>query len=648
MNDRISMTQDRLLDPAIWHKNLEALYRTDARMAQLIDDIPENNSWVIETARNGQPTLKIKLSDGKEIYLHSKYDPGNEAEKFVDALDLDKNFVFIFSGIGLGYHIRSLFDRASNQTIVVVFEPEPGVIREALWRTDFSKEIAKGRLLFLVRADKGQMHEKLTPLAPTMVLGTSLQALTYTKLWHSDFHVEMRSFFTDYMAFCRMSFVTMLSNSKVTQSNVANNLVSYVCCPTIDSLHRRFQGYPAIIVSAGPSLAKNVELLRQAKGKAVIIAVQTTFKMLKSLGIEPDFVTSLDYSQISRRFFEGVEGFGQVQLVAEPKATWTVLDVYRGRKRLLQNEFADLCLGPMAKKRDGLKSGSTVAHLSFYLAEYFGANPIVMIGQDLGFSDNMYYAPGNAVHDIWSVELNRFDTLEMKEWERIVRNRPILRKIEDIHGRSIYTDEQMFTYLQQFERDFAQTSAKVIDATEGGARKRNTLVMPLAQALEQYARKTIPPENFELQEQVEWFDPKPLKELSKQIQNRLDEIEEFKQLCDKTRGLVVKLQGLIDQPAEFNKVIIQVDEIRSIVNTHSRSLKIVCTVSTLAEMRRFMHDRHLDAKQPTGTKRAKHQLKRDIEYMEALIKGCDEVTELLKEAQDRIEQARKENNVYDQ
>jgi hypothetical protein len=637
------------LDPAVWNKNLEALYGVDSKTAQQLDDRVDDDHIRIEPARNGEPTLKVKLPDGKEIYLNSRYDPGNEAEKFVDSLDLEKNFVFIFSGIGLGYHIRSLFDRAGSQTFVIVFEPEPDIIRRALWQIDFSKEIKKSRLIFLMDSNKGLMYEKLSPLSSTMILGTSIQAMTYTKQWHNDFHTQMRSFFTDFMAFHRMSFVTMLGNSRITQANVANNLVSYVCCPTIDSLYRKFEGYPAIVVSAGPSLSRNVELLKQAKGKAVIIAVQTVFKMLRNLGIEPDFVTSLDYSQVSKRFFEGTEDFGKIQLIAEPKAAWPVLDVYTGRKRLLQNEFADMCLGDMTIQRKGLKAGSTVAHLSFYLAEYLGANPIVLMGQDLAFSDNLYYAPGNVVHDIWSVELNRFFTIEMKEWERIVRNRPILRKVKDIHDRTIFTDEQMFTYLQQFERDFAQTSATVIDATEGGSKKRNTIPMTLAQALEKYAQKTIPPENFELGENFKWFDPQPLENLARQIQLRIDDVEKFKQLCEKTRDLTVQLQGLLDKPAEFNRLVIQIDEIRSIVNTHMRSLKMVCYISPLAELRRFISDRHMDADETSiDTERAKNQLKRDVAYMKALIEGCDDLTNLLTEALDRIEQARKEHNDDDQ
>ena len=48
----------------------------------------------------------------------------------------------------------------------------------------------------------------------------------------------------------------------------------------------------------------------------------------------------------------------------------------------------------------------------------------------------------------------------------------------------MYTEERMFTYLQQFERDFARTDRQVIDATEGGAAKRGSTPMPFAAAIE--------------------------------------------------------------------------------------------------------------------------------------------------------------------
>ena len=61
-----------------------------------------------------------------------------------------------------------------------------------------------------------------------------------------------------------------------------------------------------MVVSAGPSLRKNKHLLKDVQDKAVIIAVQTTFQPLLEMGVEPHFVTSLDYHEICTRFFENL------------------------------------------------------------------------------------------------------------------------------------------------------------------------------------------------------------------------------------------------------------------------------------------------------------------------------------------------------
>src|SRR5262249_45890278 len=117
-----------------------------------------------------------------------------------------------------------------------------------------------------------------------------------------------------------------------------------------------------------------------------------------------------------------------------------------------------------------------------------------------------YYSAGAAIHTVWSGELNPFNTLEMMEWQRIVRGKyfispprmvggqelpaePNLIKKTDILGRPIYTDQQMATYLAQFEKDFRaddQRGLTTIDATEGGVSKLNPTPMTLADALERY------------------------------------------------------------------------------------------------------------------------------------------------------------------
>src|SRR5262249_54127809 len=162
---------------------------------------------------------------------------------------------------------------------------------------------------------------------------------------------------------------------------------------------------------------------------AVICSVQTTFKMLLDRGIEPDFVTSLDFHELSRRFFEGIPATCRTHLVAEPKANWHVIDAYHGPTSFLDNRWARLCVGDALAARGGFKAGSTVAHLAFYLTLHLGCDPIILVGQDLAYTDHVYYAPGTSMHDLWRPELNRFNTIEMREWERIVRNRPILHRV---------------------------------------------------------------------------------------------------------------------------------------------------------------------------------------------------------------------------
>ncbi len=127
-----------------------------------------------------------------------------------------------------------------------------------------------------------------------------------------------------------------------------------------------------------------------------------------------------------------------------------------------------------------------MAHLSVSLAEFLGCTTVVLVGQDLGFTDGLYYCPGTAVHRVWEAELSPWNTLEMMEWQRIARMRGSLQRREGLAGRPCLTDGQMSAYLQQFERDFARMRAagmRVVDATEGGLVKAHTEAATLAEAL---------------------------------------------------------------------------------------------------------------------------------------------------------------------
>src|SRR5258706_13841228 len=264
--------------------------------------------------------------------------------------------------------------------------------------------------------------------------------------------------------------------------------------PELVALKHRSGGRREIMVSAGQSLRKNKHLLKDAAGKAVFIRVAAVLQALVEMGIEPEFGTSLDYHDLSTRYYEKLPKDLRTHLIAEPKASPKIFDVYPGPVTILGNDFADRLLREFSKEVDKgrLRSGATVAHLAYYLAEHLGCEPIIFVGQDLGFSDGLAYAPGTNIDEVWRPELSRFCTVEMKQWEFVARDRHILRRIPDHEGKPMYTEERLFTYLQQCERDFLRTKTRIIDATEGGAKKHGAKTMKLAQPIQDSCQEPLP------------------------------------------------------------------------------------------------------------------------------------------------------------
>ena len=180
--------------------------------------------------------------------------------------------------------------------------------------------------------------------------------------------------------------------------------------------------------------------------------MQTTLKPMLEMGVEPHFVTSLDYHEICTRFFENLPDCIRTELVAEIKATSGVFRLNPGPFTLIGNDFAEGLLREMRLNKAGLPAGEPSPTSAYYLAEYLGCNPIIFIGQtSLGFSDGLCYSPGTSYEDVWRPELGPFCSVEMKQWDQIVRERFILRRVPDYQGRPMYTEERLFSYLQQFE-----------------------------------------------------------------------------------------------------------------------------------------------------------------------------------------------------
>jgi hypothetical protein len=696
-------------------KNLCALWESDPKLALALEAVSEEDVPRVEAAREGGWTtkvetqsseLKVKSSELKAesselkakssgasrgVYLHSRYRPVAEGRAWAEAVGCEDRHAVVVSGFGLGYHVKALWERlggADGDAVIVVAEANLGVLKAALRCEDYSEMLRGygvggnmgGVVMIVTSLDRGQLVERLEPRSVmfTAGAGTLLTSHAASVQLGEGFYAAFQKLVTEFIAFTRTGFITLMLNNVATCRNIANNLGRYATTPPLDVLRDAFKGMPAVLVAAGPSLAKNMHLLHEVVGneerrtlneergtmkggagvqrsafnvqrsrKAVIIAVQTMLKPLLAAGIEPDFVTSLDYNTVSTRFFENLEesaGGKEVRthLVAEAKANWNVLDVFNGTMSLAANEFAAKLLrgagGGVGETRAGLKAGATVAHLSFYLAEFLGCDPIILVGQDLGFVDGLYYKPGTAIHETWGVELGRFNTLETKEWERIVRSRTILRKIPDIHGHPMYTEEQFFVYLQQFERDFAASRCRVIDATEGGARKQGVEVMTLRQAIDE----GLGVRGKGLEGERLWKNWKcdvvgNLKAVREALLKRRAEGVGMKETCEETMPLLEEMLTHQEDAERMNRLFVEVDRRRSRVGASPETFEMVCYLNTIGELRRFQADLGVKGVKGDTLDRQRRQLLRDKEYVANLKVGAERLIEIVEEALGRVE-----------
>jgi len=619
--------------------NLRALARKDPALAERIE---QAEPAALTFAASKQGPLWASLDHaGKPLALASRYHPEDEAAKLVGAIDHIKTACVVVLGFALGYHAQKVAADMRGQGLLIVYEPDVGLLRAVLQRIDHSAWLgAENVLLCDATIDRATLTTRIEKLSALVTQGTQLLTHPAARRIHGEALGAFAKMVTDTLAFCRTNVATALVNASRTCRNLALNLDHYAAGATVNELHQAAAGFPAVLVSAGPSLVKNVDLLRDpaVRNNVVVIAVQTALRPLLDRGIRPDFVTALDYSSICKQFYEGLPDLPDVTLVVEPKANSAILESYPGPIRVCNAEWNNRLLGEHARPIMPLKAGATVAHLSLYLAWHLGCDPVMLTGQDLGFSDGLYYAPGTAVHKVWSAELNPFNTIEMMEWQRIVRMKGHLCRHEDIHGNPIFSDEQMVTYLKQFERDFAEGVAAgktVIDATEGGMPKQHTRVMPLAEALAQHATRPaprLPVPSCELDEQR-------LRLAMDMLRLRIRQINDMQETTRQTISIIRKMKEHQRDPRKMKELFEKLNRKQRYVEKElGAAFGLISTLNTIGTFRRQRADRVLSYNAGDAYARQLAQLDRDIENLDLMLQAADETRDILHAARQRLEQ----------
>ncbi|EHC1464127.1 motility associated factor glycosyltransferase family protein [Campylobacter coli] len=239
----------------------------------------------------------------------------------------------------------------------------------------------------------------------------------------------------------------------------------------------------AIVVSAGPSLAKQLSLLKAYQDKAVIFCADGALSMLEKEGIVPDYVTNLDFTDLAMKFFQNKENLKQ-SIIALECAT---------HPNIVRSLNAENCMIVLRNKAlyqrfnlndfGYIDTGTHVSHFSYALALALGFKNIIMIGQDLAFDEK-----GNSHSKGFALGERIDHTL----------NLPTLQVPAYAGKGEVLTHIAWNDYRIKLEYFFAcnEQKAKFYNATEGGARINFTEELSFKECCEKLLTKEKP--KFEL------------------------------------------------------------------------------------------------------------------------------------------------------
>ncbi|EAK8811446.1 motility associated factor glycosyltransferase family protein [Campylobacter jejuni] len=388
-------------------------------------------------------------------------------------------FICIY-GIGNALLIKNL---AKHYKHLFVFESEIELFILALSMIDLSEELCSGKIYLvdieeeradiqlLILFDMKDMFEYLSLYE--MFVNNVYYKKFYEDIWHradnlceKNIEVVIRNLIGNFQ-------IALPTYSHLLQ-NIPSMLESIPFQRILSERKNKFDN--AIVVSAGPSLAKQLPLLKAYQDKAVIFCADGALSMLEKEGVVPDYILNIDFEDLPLRFFQNKEN----------KTSLNVLScaTHPSLVHFLDNKSVVLRDDPLYQRFNlndfgYIDTGTHVSHFSYTLALALGFKNIIMIGQDLAFDEE-----GNS-HSKGFVLGERIDhTLNM----------PTL-KIPAYAGKGeVLTHTTWNDYRIKLEYLFAcnDQKAKFYNATEGGARINFTEELSFKECCEKLLTKEKP------------------------------------------------------------------------------------------------------------------------------------------------------------
>lgn len=404
------------------------------------------------------------FKNGKSIFLHSAYNPEKEANALINEIknetEKDLDLVFIF-GIGAGYLINAF--KKLNINIAVI---EPSIKFFNLLIDNFKLDkILEDNITFFIGGDDIEDIEKFISLTNTKKVKFFI-----TRSYATLFNEEALFYQSKVLSIVDKKIININTISrfdKLWAYNIASNVAKISTHYGVNKFFDKYKNIPAVIVSAGPSLEKNIRKLKETKNKALIIAVDTAIKPLFSHNISPHFIITIDPQKKNSKYFRNVN-FKESVLIAESSVDKEAIDSFNGAIYFINSIF------PLAKyfmeelgDRGDITTGGSVSTAAYDFAIRIGANPIIMVGLDLSFPNYQTHIKGSYHEENFFTEIYKLDSYDSRIYKVLIAGN--LKEEKNIYNEKVWTDSRFDMYKNWYEEQCEKNNkVKFYNATEGG------------------------------------------------------------------------------------------------------------------------------------------------------------------------------------
>lgn len=482
LNEFISLPSKKKTDE-LYQKNLEVLEKYHPEVVDIIKaaTIDYDKIKIIDS-ESGAPRIVYKKEDGEEINIHSAEDPADCANQAIDLLgNIEKEGILVLFGFGLGYFAEAIFEQFEKGHVLLIYDAKPEIFKLALRVKDFSELLGSEKVKIML-GDNADNFSVIHSHHHHIVNG-KLWVVKHEPSFKLNPHAYENYFrrLKEEKDLSEIGIATNIRRGMEFTNAFLLNLHAVIRNPGVIGLKDIFEGCTAIVVSAGPSLDKNIHMLKKAKGKAVIIATGGALPTLVTCDIIPDLVVEVDpvTENIEDKFQENPE-LQKVPFICLEQYTPELINIYPGPLFInsVPNNLASVWLRNHWEEKGTIECfGGSVAHLAFATAEYIGAKVIAFVGQDLSYKSERMHTVG------YSDDLDRrLENASEEKQENVLDGIPV----KDIFGEEALSIMQFIVFKTSFENRIRGSARVVINATEGGLSIEGATNMRLKDFIDEY------------------------------------------------------------------------------------------------------------------------------------------------------------------